>query len=115
MLAKDSLRPDLRFTSTYGLSGIGNSLEGTTGNAFRSLAADKFNDWSIGLRFNYLLGYRDAHAQVRIAKLNLERSYLALQDFEAKAQREVILQYRNLFLFHKQIEIQRSQRLAAAD
>ena len=114
ILAKNSLLPDLRLTSTYGLSGIGTSLEGTNNNAFRSLASDKFVDWAVGLRLNVPIGLRDAHAQTRIARLSLERSYLALQDYEAKAQRDLILEYRHLDEFHRQIEIQRSQRLAAA-
>src|SRR5207302_10890439 len=111
ILAKNSLLPDLRFTSNYGLNGLGTTLDGTHNNAFRSLASDHFVDYSFGFRLNYLLGYRDAHAQTRIARLSLERSYRALQDYEQKAERDLILQYRNLFLFHEQIEIQRSQRL----
>jgi outer membrane protein TolC len=115
ILAKNSLLPDLRFTSSYALGGLGTTLDGTQGNAFRSLASDHFIDYSFGFRMNYLLGYRDAHAQTRIARLSLERSYRALQDYEQKAQRDLEVEYRHLFEFHKQIEIQRSQRLAAAD
>jgi outer membrane protein TolC len=115
ILAKNAMLPDLRFTSTYGITGLGNSLDGTNNNAFRNLASDKFIDYSIGLRMNYTLGYRDAHAQTRIARLSLERSYRALQDYEAKAQRDLEFVYRRLSEVHKQIGIQRSQRLAAAD
>jgi outer membrane protein TolC len=117
---KNLLLPDLRFTSTYALNGIGTKLDGTTNNegtsinAFRSLAADRFTDWSIGLRFSYNLGYRDAHAQTRLARLNLARSYRVLQDQEDKAQRFLALQYRHLFEFHEQIAVQRAQREAAA-
>ena len=110
---KNLLLPDLRLTSTYGLSGIGTHLDGGDGNAFRSLAGDKFTDWSIGLRMNYALGYRDAHAQTRVARLNLARSYKVLHDQELKAMRTLEQQYRHLFTFHKLIETQRSQRDAA--
>jgi outer membrane protein TolC len=120
--AKNLLLPDLRFTSTYALNGIGNHLDGTSNtslthtstNAFRSLASDRFTDWSVGLRLSVALGYRDAHAQARVARLNLARSYLVLQDQEAKAQRFLDQQYRHLLEFHLQIEIQRAQREAAA-
>jgi len=115
ILVKNSLLPDLRFTSTYGINSIGTSLEGTVNNAFRSLASDKFVDWSLGLRLTVPIGYRDAHAQTHITRLNLERSYRALQDYEAKAMRDLVLEYRHLQEFHEQIGIQRSQRLAAAD
>jgi outer membrane protein TolC len=116
---KNLLLPDLRFAAAYGLTGLGGRLDGpdTTGpdaNAFRSLAADKFTDWSVGLRLNMPIGYRDAHAQTRVARLNLARSYLVVRDQEDRAQRFLELQYRRLFEFHLQIEMNRSQREAAA-
>jgi outer membrane protein TolC len=111
---KNQLLPDLRFTSTYAMSGIGTQLDGSDSNAFRSLARDKFNDWAIGLRLTMPLGYRDAHSLVRVARLNLARSYLGLQDQELKAQGFLAQQYRHLFEFHTQIQIQRAQREAAA-
>src|SRR5208337_2487996 len=113
---KNLLLPDLRFVSTYGLNGLGTTLDGsgTTSNALRSLASDQFVDWTVGLRLNYVLGYRDAHAQTRQARLNLERSYYVLRDQERKAMSFLTDQWRHLFEFHAQIEIQKSQREAAA-
>jgi hypothetical protein len=52
---------------------------------------------------------------VRQARLNLSRSYLVLRDQELKTQRFLMQQYRRVLEFHNQIEIQRSQRLAAAE
>ncbi len=117
--------PDLRFTSTYALNGIGNSLDGTTGqqntptqkvnvNAFRSLASDRFVDWTVGVRLNYVLGYRDAHAQLRTARLNLARSYAVLREQEIKAQHALTADYRLLIQAYESIQIQRAQREAAA-
>jgi outer membrane protein TolC len=122
---KNLLLPDLRFTSTYALNGIGNSLDGTTGqqntptqpanvNAFRSLASDRFADWTVGLRLNYVLGYRDAHAQLRTARLNLARSYAVLREQELKAQHALAADYRQIFQAYELIGIQRAQREAAA-
>lgn len=111
---KNLLLPDLRFTSTYALNGIGNSLEGTVNNAFRSLASDRFVDWSLGLRMNYTLGYRDAHAQLRQTRLSLARSYQVLQEQETKAQHALEVDYRHLFEYYELILIQRAQREAAA-
>jgi hypothetical protein len=113
--SKNLLMPDLRFTSTYALNGIGTHIDGNAENAFRGLASDRFTNWSLGLRLSYLIGYRDAHAQVRQAHLNLERSYLVLRDQELKAQRYLMEQYRRVIEFHDQMEIQRSQRLAAGE
>jgi outer membrane protein TolC len=122
---KNLLLPDLRFTSTYALNGIGNSLDGTTGqqntptqkvnvNAFRSLASDRFVDWTLGVRLNYVLGYRDAHAQLRTARLNLARSYAVLREQESKAQHALAVDYRLLIQVYESIQIRRSQREAAA-
>ncbi len=111
---KNLLLPDLRFTSTYALTGLGSRLDGGDSNAFRSLASDRFTDWSVGLRLTVPLGYRDVHSQLRVARLNLARSYIVLQDQEKRAIRTLRQQYSRLVEFHHEIEIQRSQRLAAA-
>jgi outer membrane protein TolC len=111
---KNALLPDLRFLSNYTLNGAGTRLDGSDNNALRSLASDRFIDWNVGLRLNVPIGFRDAHSRVRAARLNLTRSYRVLQDQEQKALGYLELQYRHLFEFHDQIEIQRSQRIAAA-
>jgi len=108
--SKNLLLPDLRFFSSYGLSGVGTSLAGTNDNAFRSLASDKFNDWEVGLRLNYILGYRDANANLRRVKLNLARSYVVLKEQEDKALSQLELRYRQILEFYSEVEIQRSNR-----
>ena len=113
---KNLLLPDLRFTSTYGLSGIGSQLDGGSdpNNAFHSLATDRFTDWSLGLRLDIPIGFRDAHAAVRAARLLLAQSYAVLQDQELKAQRYLALQYRLLSETYERIAAARAQREAAA-
>ena len=111
---KNLLLPDLRFTSTYALSGIGTKLDGGDGNAFRSLAANDFQTWGLGLRLSMPIGYRDAHAQERVARLNLSRAYLVVQEQEFRCQRALEFQYRKIVSNYKQIETQRSLRQARA-
>ena len=114
---KNLLMPDLRLTATYDINGIGMHLDGGArdgNNAFQSLASDKFNDWQIGLRMDVPLGFRDAHAAVRSARLNLARSYAVLKDQENRAEQFLALQYANLVQFYELIRAQRSQREAAA-
>jgi hypothetical protein len=60
------------------------------------------------------LGFRDANAAVRSARLNLTRSYIVLRDQELKAQRELGAVYRTLFEYYQQIQAQRALRLSAA-
>ena len=111
---KNLLLPDLRFTSTYGLAGIGSRLDGGDNNAFRSLANNDFQSWSLGLRLSMPIGYRDAHAQERIARLNLTRSYYVVEEQELRCQRALELHYRKIDENYRQIECQRSVRQARA-
>jgi outer membrane protein TolC len=114
---KNLLLPDLRFTSTYDINGIGTHLDGGASdpnNAFHSLATDQFNNWSLGLTLTVPIGFRDAHSAVRVARLNLARSYGVLQDQELKTRRFLAEQYRHLSTDYHQIEILRSERQADA-
>ncbi|GIW80596.1 MAG: hypothetical protein KatS3mg105_2403 [Gemmatales bacterium] len=112
---KNFLLPDLRFVSTYGITGLGSRLDGPgANNAFRSLSSNQFNNWSLGLQMTMPIGFREAHANVRQARLQLARSYAVLQTQEEKAKRYLAQQYRLLFETYEQIKIQRAQREAAA-
>jgi hypothetical protein len=111
--AKNELLPDLRFTATYDINGIGNRLDGADSvNAFRSLASDHFNNWALGFRLNVPIGFRLAHANVRQASLQMERAYRALTEFELRTGSILEGFYRDLFRYYAQIQIQRSQREA---
>jgi outer membrane protein TolC len=113
---KNLLLPDLRFTSTYGITGIGNRLDGPSpDNALQSLASDHFTNWSMGLQLTVPIGFRDAHAGVRVARLNLARSYIILRDEEYRATRLLTWTYRLLFERYSVIEARRAQREAFAD
>jgi hypothetical protein len=125
---RDLLKPDLRWTSTYAPNGLGAKLDGagssltTPGlgatpsdvNAFHSLATGKFVNWSLGLRLDWPLGFREAHAQVRQAELGLVQSYWVLRDTENRFTRFLEGQYRALPAAYEQIRAQRAQREAAA-
>jgi len=114
---KNLLLPDLRFTATYDINGLGSRLDGganDTSNALHDLATNATNDWALGLRFDYVLGYRDANAAVRSAKLNLARSYAVLKDQERRTEQFLAKQYADLTLYYETILAQRSQREATA-
>jgi hypothetical protein len=82
------------------------------GNAFASLTDNIFNSWQVGLRLDMPIGFRDANAAVQSARSNLARSYWSLQDQEAKAQRFLALQYRQLEEFYETIGALEANRLA---
>jgi outer membrane protein TolC len=114
---KNLTLPDLRVGATYDLNSVGTRLDGgpnDPNNAFSNLAKNNFNDWSIFIRMDVALGYRDANAAVRAAKLNLARSYAIMQDQEQKAQQFLALEYTNVIEFYETIRANRAQREAAA-
>jgi outer membrane protein TolC len=104
---KNRLLPDVRFTSTYNVNGLGNRLDGAdpTSNAFRDMASDHFNSWSTGLRADIQLGYRDANAGMRLGRLQLAQAYWALRTGEDKVTRYLAQQYRHVSEFQEQIEM----------
>ena len=116
ILQKNFLRPDLRFTASYDINGIGPRLDGKGAdeNALANMMSGQFHSWSLGLSLDVPLGTRDAHAAVRVAKLNLARQYAILRDQELKAERYLARQYRQLFEFHEQTKALRAQREANA-
>ena len=84
-LAENSLLPDLRFGATYDVNSLGSTLDGAgTDNALRNLSADHFNNWSLALRLNVPIGYRNAYANVRLAKLTMARNAESLKEQERR-------------------------------
>ncbi len=113
IVARDSERPDIRFTATYDFNDIGSRLDGPgTENAFRNLSDGRFSNWSVGIQGNIPIGFRDAHAKTRVAKLHLARTYEVLRDQEMKTQRFMVDLYRLLDYNYEQIRINRAQREA---
>jgi hypothetical protein len=112
---KNLLLPDVRFFSSYDINSVGTRLDGPSeANALRNLASAKFNNYGLGLRAEIPLGFRDAHAQTRQSRLNLARTYFALQDNERRAINQLVFQYRRLATTHELIRANRAQREAAA-
>ncbi len=81
-------------------------------NAFANLASDHFNDWSLALRLNVPIGYRNAYANLRISKLNLARDYENLREAEKKIHMALARAYQNIFVTYESIKMLRAQREA---
>lgn len=130
LLQKNFLKPDLRFFANYDINGIGTRLDGSAdyrtstdgfgntttvpGNALATLADNDFNTWNVGLRLDVPLGFRDSNAAVRVARLNLARSYYQLKDQERKAEALLAVNYREIQEYYETIETNRAQREANA-
>ena len=116
LLAQKNLRrPDLRLLGSYDVAGIGRRLDGANeaDNAFRSLAANNFNTWQVGLRFDMPIGFRDANAIVRQAELNQKRVATQLYNAEFKLQEVILQRYRDAEQSYLLIETARSGKQAA--
>ncbi len=110
---KNLMLPDLRFLSTYDVNALGSRLDGDGSlSAMHVLSQGKFNDWSVGLQMTMPIGFRDAHAAVRAARLQLAQSYNQLRDQELKVQRQLGYSYQKLFQYYMLIETYRAQREA---
>lgn len=113
---KNNVLPDLRLTSTYGINGLGTTMDGgpnNPNNAFASMASNQFSNWAVGLRMQMPIGFRLAESQVRQARLNLAQSYMSLRDMELRAQLFLDFAYRQLSTNYENIIAQRAQREAA--
>jgi outer membrane protein TolC len=121
IVQKNLLKPDVRLTASYDINGLGTRLDGpaappgsANGNALASFTDNIFNSWQLGVRADIPIGFREAHAAVRQARLNLSRSYWQLKDQEQKASRFLAFQYRNIEQYYAEIDAQRAQREANA-
>jgi outer membrane protein TolC len=116
LLQQNNTRPDLRAFASYGINSIGTTLDGAQpANALANLSNDKFNNWTLGVRMQVVLGSRDANASLRLAQLTLARSHVVLKNQELKAERFLEAAYQNLFSAYRQIEANREQRVALAE
>ena len=82
-------------------------------NAFHQLVSDPFVDWNLGVRMTVPIGFRAGNANVRAAKLALERSYLSLRTDEDKAERFLEFAYRQVVQYQQQIQVQHAAFRAA--
>lgn len=126
VLSKNNRRPDLRMFAAYDINGLGQSLDGSEtaiqnvggvartipNNALTSLNSNAFNSWQLGFRFDVPLGFRDANATVRQARMNIVRSYFQLQDAERKTLENLTNQYREVIFQQENIQVSRQRRLA---
>jgi outer membrane protein TolC len=119
LLQKNLRRPDLRVFGQYDIAGLGTRLDGSEfgtgglpGNALTSLGNNDFNSWTIGLRMDIPIGFRDANALVRASQLQLARSFYQLRDSEMKVLEYLVFQYRRVIETHALIGPLQRERIA---
>ncbi len=113
ILQKNNRLPDVRFFSTYDIEGIGARLDGApANNAFSNFASNQFNSWTLGVRADIPIGFRDANGAIRQAQLSLQRSYWTLAEGERKAIEDVYTQVQNIAANYEQVRYTRAQQQA---
>ncbi|MDY3559216.1 TolC family protein [Gemmata sp. JC673] len=120
LLQKQLRRPDLRGFAQYDMAGLGTRLDGraedfgptgaSPGNAFGNFIDNRFNSWTLGVRLDMPIGFRDANALVRQAQLNMEKSYFQLRNEELRAIEFLTLQYRRVNELYTVIGPRRAER-----
>ena len=111
VLQRNQRQPDLRLVSQYDVQGIGSRLDGRPDqNALGSLTDNRFNSWTLGLRLDIPLGFRDANALVRQAELSMRKSYYYLIDSERKTLENLTEQYRQVVQAYELVQYRRAQR-----
>ncbi len=81
LAAKNFLLPTLDLTSTYRIRGLGPDLAGP-GSAFEEIGDGRFQEYQGGLEFRMPVGFRQAHAAVQNAKLQIVREQALLREQE---------------------------------
>ncbi len=107
--AQDRLKPDLRFVSRYDING----LAGNFGGTFHDIADQPHQEWELGMRLQFPLGFRAGNAEMTRAKLLLAQRLAFLNDQKQKLIFSLQRSYRDLAQFRDQYEIRKSLRLAA--
>lgn len=108
--AKDLLLPDLRFFARYNVNGAG----GTFGDGVRDLAENRFHDYELGLLLQVPIGFREGHAEVRRAQLQLAQRTALLRDQQSRVILALQRSHRDVVQFREEIRVRRSRREAAA-
>ncbi|MBY0523403.1 MAG: TolC family protein [Gemmataceae bacterium] len=111
---RNSLLPDLRFLSNYNVNGLGTRLDGNDpSGALHSLGENRFHDWTLGLRLDVPIGFRDAHANVRRDELLLRRAQVSLRDQEEQIVFELERSFRQVIEGREQVRLQQGRLNAA--
>jgi outer membrane protein len=97
-------RPQLNLELSYGLAGAGDAYS----DALRQVTDLDFPDWTAALRFSYPIQNRAARAQSTIARLDVERTNVELEQLQAVVRTEVRQAARGVETAAKQIDAARA-------
>lgn len=118
--AKNFLLPRLDTVGLYRWRGFGDDLfvnknpgDPLFPSAYRSLTANKFQEWQVGLQLTVPIGFRQAHAAVRNEELQLAQERARLQEQELALTHLLTDSVRNSDRFYVLSQTNFNRRVAA--
>ena len=114
LAAKNFLMPELDLVSTYRIRGLGKRLAGDN-SAFRELATADYQEYEASLELRLPVGFRQAHAAVRNAKLKIRRQNTLLREQERRILRDLTNEVVECDRAYVQMQTNMNRYLAASD
>ena len=118
--SRNFLLPQLDFVGLYRFRGFGQRLldsdrrnRARFDNAFRELTTGDFQEWQLGMEYRFPIGYRQGHAAVRNAQLQLARERAVLDAQEREVAHELATSVSEVERAHAVAKTNFNRRLAA--
>jgi outer membrane protein TolC len=118
--AESLVRPQLNFVSGYNVNGFGNDLIGynsptQTNNFYQNLTNGNQTGWTLGLQFNWQVGFRAAMAQVRNYELRLAKAQRVLAEQEREISHELAATFQEVARAYAASETNMNRLIAARE
>lgn len=114
LAAKNFLMPSLDFVSIYRLRGLDRDLAGSE-SAFEELATLDFQEYEASLELRMPVGFRQAHAAVRHARLKIARAHAILDAQERQVLHDLTAVVADSDRAFAQMKTNMNRYLAASD
>lgn len=114
LAAKNFLMPELDLVSTYRIRGLGKQLAGEN-SAFRELGSGNYQEYEASVELRMPVGFRQAHAAVRNAQLQVQRQRTLLREQERRILRDLTNDVVECDRAYVQMQTNMNRYLAATD
>ena len=118
LAARNFTRPRLDAIATYRNNGFGDNLFGDGeqfSGAFNEALAGNFDEWEVGLTLDVPLGFRQGHAGVRNAELQLRRERVLLRELREQILHDLGTALRSLNQSQDVVELTQLRETASSE
>ena len=118
--SRNFLQPQLDLYGKYRLRGLGHNLTGNDQraglrSAYGELGSAEFREWELGVQFNMPIGFRQGHAAVQNAELQLSRDRAVMKEQERQVLHDLSNMVAEVDRAWKQCQTNLNRYLAAKD